>query len=64
MKDLLDNDLFIGDKIAFLPNTKTMQYEIQYGIISGFSKNNNKAYCYSLNNNSVCIRNSNMIVKL
>ncbi len=64
MIDLLNNELNVGDKIVFLPKKKSTKYEIQYGIISGFSKNNNKAYCYSLNNNGVCIRNSNMIVKL
>jgi hypothetical protein len=64
MKDLLNNDLFIGDKIAFLPNTKTMQYEIQFGIISKFTKDHNKAYCKSLTNNNTLIRNSNMIIKL
>ena len=65
MIDLLNNELNIGDKVAFLPNTKTMKYEIQYGIISAFTKDKNKAYCLSLNsNNNVLLRSSNMIIKL
>ena len=49
MVDLLNNEINIGDKIAFLPLKKWRPVEIQYGIVEKMSKDNAAAWCKSLN---------------
>ena len=49
MVDLLNNEVNIGDKIAFLPLKKWRPAEIQYGIVEKMSKDNAAAWCKSLN---------------
>lgn len=47
MKDLLDNELNIGDNIAFLPR-KLDSFNIQYGVITKLTDNDYAAYCKSI----------------
>lgn len=65
MRDLLNNEINIGDKIAFLPSTNWKPYEIQYGIVEKLTKDNNGAYCKSLSQNyPAIVRYSHQIIKL
>lgn len=69
MKDLLDNDIHIGDKIAFLPrkeNSRGFQYNIQYGIVTKLTQDENAAYCKSISepDYNELIRYSHQIIKL
>lgn len=64
MLDLLNNEINIGDKIAFLPHKEWRPTEIQYGIIEKLTKNNNSVWCKSLNNDKTILRFSHQIIKL
>lgn len=67
MKDLLNNDVNIGDKVAFVPKKESgFSYKIHYGIITEIAKTNNGVYCKSLNepNMNKILRKSNQIIKL
>ena len=64
MKDLLNNEIKIGDKVAFLPNQKWTPRKIQYGIVESMTKDNHAAYSKTLNNNkNAIIRYSDQIIK-
>lgn len=67
MKDLLNNDINIGDKIAFLPrkeNYNGFQYNIHYGIVTSLS--NSGAWCKSISEPSYkeILRYQHQIIKL
>ena len=66
MKDLLNNDINIGDKIAFLPHKEWKPTNLQYGIITHMTKDNTACYCKSLNeeNRSEILRFSHQVIKL
>lgn len=69
MKDLLNNDLHIGDKIAFLPrkeNHNGFQYNIHYGMITNLSSNENSAYCKSISepDYDIILRYPHQIIKI
>lgn len=65
MKDLLNIEVNIGDKVAFIPSTKRTPYEIQYGIVEKLTKDNTAAWCKSLNNDyPPIIRRSHQLIKL
>lgn len=65
MKDLLNNEIKIGDKVAFLPNHKWTPRKIQYGIVESMTKDNYAAYCKSLSDTHTAIlRYSDQIIKL
>lgn len=69
MKDLLENDLEVGDKIAFLPRKEIhggFQYNIQYGEVTRINSDNNAAYCKSLSERdySEIMRYHHQIIKL
>ena len=65
MKDLLNNEIKIGDKVAFLPNQKWTPRKIQYGIVESMTKDNHAAYCKSLSDtHTTILRYSDQIIKL
>lgn len=69
MKDLLNNDLHIGDKVAFLPrkeNYSGFQYNIHYGVIAELSDNGNSAYCKSISepDYNIILRYPHQIIKI
>ena len=65
MVDLLNNEVNIGDKIAFLPLKKWRPAEIQYGIVKKISKDNAAAWCKSLNGeHKLLLRYGYQVIKL
>ena len=51
MKDLLGNDIKVGDKVAFLPrkeNHSGFQYNMQYGTVTKMTLDKSAAYCKSI----------------
>jgi hypothetical protein len=65
MKDLLNNELCLGDKIAFIPK-KSDSCNIQYGMISYIFNNPDSAYCKSLSEPYISnvVRYQHQIIKL
>lgn len=65
MKDLLNIEVNIGDKVAFIPSKKCTPYEMQYGIVEKLTKDNTAAWCKSLNNDyPPIIRWQHQLIKL
>lgn len=65
MVDLLNNEIKIGDKVAFIPSKNNTPYVIQYGIVETLTKDNNGAWCKSISsNNPVILRYFNQLIKL
>ena len=64
MKDLLDNDICIGDKVVF-PTALIDRKELDYGIVEKLSKNGKSCCCKSFKDDYTKIyRKSNQIVKI
>lgn len=64
MKDLLDNDICIGDKVVF-PAAIIDRKELDYGIVEKLSKNGKSCCCKSFKDDYTKIyRKSNQIVKI
>jgi hypothetical protein len=69
MKDLLNNDLHVGDKVAFLPrkeNYGNFQYNIHYGMITELTIDQMGAYCKSISepDYKVILRYPHQLIKL
>lgn len=69
MKDLLGNDIKVGDKIAFLPrkeNHSGFQYNMQYGMVTKMTMDKNAAYCKSISESDYpeLLRYTHQIIKL
>ena len=65
MVDLLNNEVNIGDKIAFLSHKNWRPTEIQYGIVEKMSKDNAAAWCKSLNGeHKLLLRYGYQLIKL
>ena len=64
MKDLLDNDICIGDKVVF-PAAIIDRKELDYGIVEKLSENGKSCCCKSFKDDYIKIyRKSNQIVKI
>ena len=69
MKDLLGNDIKVGDKIAFLPrkeNHSGFQYNMQYGMVTKMTMDKTAAYCKSISESDYpeLLRYTHQIIKL
>ena len=67
MKDILGNEVHIGDKVVYAK--KHMQSrDLDYGIVDHFTENGDKCYCNSLINDynwsKQALRTENQIVKI
>jgi len=57
MKDMFDNDVFIGDKLIFIPPKYSGKHEVylsnilHYGMVIKLTKDNKGCYIKSLNSN-------------
>ena len=65
MVDLLNIEVNIGDKVAFLPHKDWRPTEIQYGIVEKMAKGNGAAWCKSLNSeHNLLLRYGHQLIKL
>lgn len=64
MVDLLNNEIHIGDKVAF-PIARSDRKELDYGIVKKLTKNKTSCWCKSFNYETPeILRKSYQIVKI
>jgi len=65
MKDLLGNEIHIGDKVVF-GRKKSRTKDLDYGIVTNFTENGNKCYCDSIIHkyDNISLRSEQQIVKI
>ena len=66
MVDLLNVEIKVGDKIAFLPSKNWFSsYSMQYGIVEKLGKRNTGCWCKTLSSdNKSVFRYGDQIIKL
>ena len=68
MKDIINNDINVGDKVAFLPRKENhrFQYNLHYGMVTKLTENKTAAYCKSISEKDYpeLLRYSHQIIKL
>lgn len=68
MKDILGNEIHIGDKVVYAKKHKQSR-DLDYGVVDHFTENGDKCYCNSLiNTNYKCdqqaLRTEKQIIKI
>lgn len=69
MKDILGNEIHIGDKVVYAKKYQQSR-DLDYGIVDHFTENGDKCYCNSLilsnmsRSSKSILRNEKQIVKI